>query len=109
MTTSIVGKLDTSTQRIGFYSQPVSRKAEQDDIVLSNGRYHRMIPNHNGQRLTSCDITSYVVKAWHKSEAAADYLAALVEAERLAPLVHQTLVDPLAGVRRQNLQREAVR
>ena len=80
---TIIGRIDTETKRIMIAPTAVNRKAQLDDIVLSDGQFHRMVWNHNGQRLTSVIITDLVVSVWAKSELDADRLAAQIDADRI--------------------------
>ena len=57
---TIIGRIDTETKRIMIAPTAVNRKAQLDDIVLSDGQFHRMVWNHNGQRLTGHDVTVMV-------------------------------------------------
>lgn len=39
-----------------LYDEPVARELRAGDITESGGRFVRLIPNHNGQRLQSVDV-----------------------------------------------------
>jgi len=65
---TIIGTLDTETNRIGLAKTKITRPAQLDDIILFDGEFHRMIWNHNGQRLTSQNVSELVMAAWAKSE-----------------------------------------
>lgn len=100
--TTIIGVMNAETRQIGLYPKAVNRSAQPDDIVLSHGDFHRMVWNHNGQRLTSVLITDLVMAAWEDSEAVS-------EAIRLESLVRAALVEPLAAaISQRNAASEAV-
>lgn len=57
-----------------LYEAPVMRALRGGDITELNGRYVRMISNHNGQRLQSVDVHDKVCGAFEQRDKAAERL-----------------------------------
>lgn len=57
---AVVGSLNG---RLEVFDAPEFRKPTSGEIVEFEGRYWRMVHNHNGQRLRGVDVTDRFVEA----------------------------------------------